>query len=232
MAFTKRLFWLIAMSLLIGGGQQTLAAGYSISGQLEVLKKGGKRPLKAFDNAVVYLTGEGLQGTASAAPLIVEQSDKQFMPRILPLVKGQKVHFYNRDRFEHNVFSTDASNSFDLGRYPVGGFREQPFAVPGVQKVYCNIHKAMILDVLTLDNHYFSTTDKHGNFRIDGVPEGEYRLHIWHIYGGSTEQPIVVDQDVVVDDISITSLRVVRELNKHLNKEGKSYKKNNIGYKR
>ncbi len=27
---------------------------------------------------------------------------------------------------------------------------------------------------------YFSATDKRGNYRINGVPLGKYRLEVWH----------------------------------------------------
>jgi len=225
---------LLAALCVMSSAPVAFATGYSVAGQLDVFKKGGIKPLRHFDNAVLYLTrqGKALKTTAPAKAIAVNQTKKQFVPRLLPVVKGQLVHFYNRDRVDHNVFSSDEHNEFDLGRYPKDSFEPQRFNQLGLQKIYCNIHKAMILDVMVLGNHYFSLTDREGNFNIHNVPAGQYQLHAWHIYGGESVLDLEVKEDVFIDDLVVTSLRVVRELSQHLDKEGKAYRKLKAGYRR
>ena len=209
---------------------EALAENHSIAGSLKIFKKGGKKTLRRFDNAVVYL--DGISTPAPAEPVAIDQRKKKFKPRICPVIKGQVVRFYNMDRVEHNVFSTEEKNTFDLGRYPKEEYRDQPYNELGLYKVYCNIHKKMILDIMVVPNRYFALTDKKGQYHIPDVPAGEYVLKAWHIYGGSVELPISVKQDTNLPELSMNSTRVVRELEAHLNKEGKKYKPKSSGHYR
>jgi plastocyanin len=202
---------------------QAGAAEHVVEGQIKVYKKGGERSFWWHHNAVVYL--EGVEQQAPAVPAEIDQRNKKFSPRVLPVVKGQVVRFHNQDRVDHNVFSTEVKNTFDLGRYPKGEYRDQVYDELGTYKVYCNIHKKMILDVVVLPNSYFATTDKKGNYRIEGVPAGEYVLKAWHIYGGTSELPVSVKRDTVIPELSLASTRVVRDVEDHLNKFGEKYKK-------
>ena len=225
---TARLvFSIVTLSVLLFAGgalaQPAQAESYTIQGNLKIYKKGGKRTLWRYNNAVVYL--DGMTTPAPAEPVPVNQKGKKFRPRICPVIKGQVVRFYNMDRVEHNVFSTEEKNSFDLGRYPKEEYRDHTYDELGLYKVYCNIHKAMILDVIVVPNRYYAMTDKKGRYQIADVPAGEYVLKAWHIYGGSVELPISVKQDTELPELSLTSTRVVREIEDHLNKEGKEYKK-------
>jgi len=224
----------MAVLLLFSGF--CFGSGYQVSGELEILKKGSEKPLSAFDHAVVSLkpiggaTHHSVSPTTPVNVVSVEQTDKRFEPRVLPVLKGQEVHFYNRDKFDHNVFSRDQPGVFDLGRYPIGEYETQRFDSLGLQKVYCNIHKAMILDVIVLAHNYFSTTDAEGRYSIGEVPKGHYELRAWHIYGGESSQTIEVVSDLKAPSMTLKSLRVVREINDHKNKEGGRYKRKKPKY--
>lgn len=202
----------------------TQAAGASVTGTVKVMKKGGRGFHGRADNAVVWL--EGPKTRAPDSPVVVNQAKKKFRPRVLPVVRGQVVHFMNQDRLEHNVFSRSGAQGFDLGRYPKGEYRPVTFDEPGAFKIYCDIHKAMILDVLVLENRYFAVTDEDGVFAIPGVPPGSYQLRVWHVFGGSHTRELPVSADTVaLEPITVTSTKVVREVENHLDKSGKPYKK-------
>ena len=95
----------------------------------------------------------------------------------------------------------------------------------GIFKVYCNIHKAMILDVVVLDTDLFAVTDAEGNFRIEGVSAGRYRLDVWHIYGGTHTGEVELDgAPIALDPIVVTSTKVIREVSEHLDKAGQPYR--------
>ncbi len=229
----------LSIILLLGAfaGLGFSANGYAgdVSGQVEVLKKGGRAPLESFAYTVVSLIPKGkpVAPLASAKPIIVNQKGKRFFPRVLPIVKGQVVHFYNLDELDHNVFSTDEKYSFDLGRYPKGDFRPVTFNVNGNYKVYCNIHQDMILDIVVLDNQYFATTDEQGKYTLSNVPPGDYQLKIWHIYGGEQVKDITVtEQGLEMAAVTLVSTKVIREIESHKNKHGKDYKKNRGRYRR
>jgi plastocyanin len=218
-----RIAGLCLVSCLVGGAASE-AAGASITGSIKVLRKGGAGEQPSFANAVVWVSGP--DGTPSPSPVIVNQLNKKFHPRVLPVMKGQVVHFMNQDKIEHNVFSRDSRNSFDLGRYPRGEYRPVKFDALGIYKVYCNIHKAMILDVVVVDSPYFAVTSEDGVFSIEGVPPGAHTLNVWHIYGGRHKRQITLgDEPLVLEPITVTSTKVTRDVEEHMNKKGRPYKK-------
>lgn len=223
----KNLLWLVISCLLMVFAGQSVGA--QIDGKIQVMKKGGQDELDSFDYTVVFLTAKGdkpLLSKPSDKAIAINQQDKRFFPRVMPIVKGQTVEFFNLDELDHNVFSTEENNSFDLGRFPTGDSRKVVYDQNGQYKVYCNIHQKMILDIVVLDNHYFTVSDEQGNFTLKEVPKGEYKLNLWHIYGGEKVIDISVTEDVLtLPTEQIVSTKVVREIQKHKNKHGKTYRR-------
>ncbi len=215
----------LAVALFAAPAAAVAADLTSVTGSVRVIRKHSDRLHESFADAVVWLAGG--RAARPRAPVTVNQLNKKFQPRVLPVVKGQVVHFLNQDEIEHNVFSTDSRNPFDLGRYPKDEYRPVTFDTPGVFKVYCNIHKSMILDVVVLETDLFAVTGEEGVFSIEGVPPGQYQLSVWHIYGGTHTQPIEVHgEPVSLDPIEVQSTKVIRQVEEHLDKEGRRYPKN------
>jgi hypothetical protein len=52
--------------------------------------------------------------------------------------------------------------------------------VPGIVRVFCDIHSHMSAFVLVFGHRYFATTDTDGNYRIDNIPPGTYTVAAWH----------------------------------------------------
>jgi hypothetical protein len=192
-----------------------------ISGQVTILNKEGQ-PLTRFDHAVVYI--EGIETPPPAEPALMDQRNKEFVPRLLPVVKGQEIRFLNSDRIQHNVFSPHEQEPFDLGLYPAGEFRLMRLNALRRHKVYCNLHKNMVADILVLPNPYFSLTDEAGRYRIAGLPAGEYVLRVWHIFGGADQKPVRVSPALLAVDFTIRSTQSTQEILDHPDKLGQSYK--------
>jgi formylglycine-generating enzyme required for sulfatase activity/plastocyanin len=113
-------------------------------------------------------------------PLLMDQRDYKFTPRVLPVLVGSTVEFPNNDPDTHNAYSAADCCKFDLGHYPQGESRSVKFDKVGIAEILCNIHPQMGAYVLVLQNPYFFVTDKSGAFEIRDVPEGEYTLVVWH----------------------------------------------------
>jgi plastocyanin len=96
----------------------------------------------------------------------MDQKNKEFVPRLLPAVKGQEIRFLNSDKVQHNVFSPHEEGPFDFGLYPPGELKSVRLNSLRRHKVYCNLHKNLVADVLVLPNTYFSLTDEKGRYRI------------------------------------------------------------------
>lgn len=114
-----------------------------------------------------------------AQPAVIDQRDKTFVPRILPILAGTKVTFKNSDVVLHNVYSRSLTKTFDLGAFPHDESRSALFEEPGRVDVFCAIHTNMHAVILILENPYFATTDARGYFEIRGLPPGSHAIHIW-----------------------------------------------------
>jgi len=131
--------------------------------------------------AVVVLMGpvKGFPLNKPTQPLIMEQKSFDFIPPLLVVPLGADVEFPNRDDDFHNVFSYSKLKRFDLGRYHKGESKTVTFTKPGIGKVYCEIHEWMRAAVVVVENPFYTTVDKDGNYEIKNIPAGTYKFLIW-----------------------------------------------------
>lgn len=190
-----------------------------ITGQITVYKKGGVDLLSTFENSLIYI--KELKTEAPRETIVLTQENKEFKPRLIVAVKGQKLKVLNSDSISHNVFSKDLE--FDLGYIKKDGSQTLTLDKVGEHKVYCNIHQNMVSDIYVVEGSYFDISDKNGNFKINNIPPGNYTLVIKHIYGGSKEITIEVGTSSQNINISIESSQFIREESNHLDKSGNSY---------
>jgi hypothetical protein len=132
--------------------------------------------------AVVWL--EPLEGTPALTFVprdhyTLLQKHRTFIPHLQVIPVGSVVQFPNADPFYHNVFSLFEGKRFDLGLYEAGSSKSVTFSRQGVSYIFCNIHPEMSAVVLTLSTPLYSIADIHDSFVLHGVPEGDYRLHLW-----------------------------------------------------
>jgi len=210
----------VLLATLLFTQDPSVAEAGAIIGQVTVLGKDG-RPLPRFDQAVVYV--QGLDTPPPDAPAVLDQVNKEFVPRLLPVIKGQEVRFPNSDHLQHNVFSPHEQEPFDLGLYPFGDSRAVRLNVLGGHKVYCNLHKSMVADILVLPNRYFGPTDTQGRYRIEGLPPGEYAVRVWHVFGGSDQHAVRVGTGEAKADFTVRSAQSAQDITEHPDKAGKGY---------
>jgi plastocyanin len=111
--------------------------------------------------------------------LHVDQANKEFLPRVVPMYVGSRVEFFNSDAFEHNVNSPD-SEKFNLGNWGEGQKRNYVFGRPGVYTLLCSLHPEMIGYAVVLKTPYFAMANEKGEFRIPNVPPGTWNVKIWN----------------------------------------------------
>ena len=140
---------------------------------------------------------------------VIDQRDVKFIPRVLAVLVGTTVDFPNNDKTFHNVFSPSEAKKFDLGLYAAGETRRATFDKPGVVRILCNVHPDMEAYVVVKGHHFFAAADKQGNYRINAVPLGKYRLEVWHPEFGTTIQPfnLVREGEVLAIDIDLKKQR-------------------------
>jgi hypothetical protein len=120
------------------------------------------------------------------------QRDTIFDPGAITILPGTVVRFPNQDPFFHNVFSFGSTPRFDLGRYPEGESREVRFDMPGIVNVYCEVHEYMRAVILVTSHSFHAVVQEDGQFRIDGVPPGEYTLAVYHPDLGVRRESVTV----------------------------------------
>jgi plastocyanin len=136
---------------------------------------------KPVEDAAVYL--EPLD--AKAPPLIartveIEQKDRKFSQLMTVIQVGQGILFPNRDSVRHHVYSLSQAKLFELKLY--SGVPASPvvFDKPGSVVLGCNIHDKMVSYIHVVDTPWFGKSDASGRARLEGIPDGRYKLKVWH----------------------------------------------------
>jgi plastocyanin len=132
----------------------------------------------------------------------MDQRDMKFIPHVLPVLVGTTVDFQNNDKNWHNVYSQSDAKVFDLGLYAPGKSRSTTFDKAGVVRILCNVHPNMEAFIVVENHPYFASADQRGNYRLNGVPLGKYRLRVWHPQLGTTETGIELVREGEVLDIN------------------------------
>jgi len=110
----------------------------------------------------------------------ISQSEQTFIPHVLPIVVGSKVHFLNEDEFFHNVQSYTSKSRFSIGRRAPGISYSETIKKKGVIELTCDIHSQMNAKILSFDTPYFCRVDENGSYLIKSLPDGKYRMEIYH----------------------------------------------------
>jgi plastocyanin len=131
--------------------------------------------------AVVFL--ESPEAARAARPLAsveMAQKDKSFVPETLVVTRGTSVQFPNRDTVRHHVYSFSPAKRFELKLYIGTPASPVVFDQAGVVVLGCNIHDEMIGWIAVVDTPHFGSTGANGQVQLRDVPEGNYRLRVWH----------------------------------------------------
>ena len=161
--------------------------------QVNVADEAG-RPLAG---AVVFL--ESREAARAVRPLPgveIAQQNKAFVPGVQVVTRGSSVAFPNRDTVRHHVYSFSPAKKFELKLYIGTPAAPVLFDQPGVVVLGCNIHDNMVGWVLVMDTPYFGASADNGRVVLNDVPEGSYRLRVWHSHlpvgAPASDQPQVL----------------------------------------
>jgi plastocyanin len=202
----------------------------TITGQVQLVLSQDPNVRKHADYSGVVVWLEPLEGTALPAKVRhaeMVQKDKTFSPHVLPVMVGTSVDFPNNDPIFHNAFSNYNGQIFDIGLYPPGTSRSISFRREGVVRVFCNIHPTMSAVIVVLKSPYYAVSNKSGAFELRGVPDGSYRMRVFH--ERATEQTLtalsrtveISDDHVQLASISVSESGYLQP--PHKNKYGKDY---------
>jgi Polysaccharide lyase family 4, domain II len=193
---------LVAMPAVETGDASTIC-GPSMTDESVVVQGGG------LTGVVVWLDG-ALTGKAPGLERRVElESDHcKLVPRVQAAMVGSAVNIIGHDELRQHLRFAAAGDSVPRATILLGGGEqviptELPFKKPGMVSVRDAEHPWTRAYLAVFDHPYFAVTGNGGNFTIDGVPPGKYKLNAWH------ERTGVSVQDVDVTANGATKVAVV-----------------------
>jgi hypothetical protein len=132
-------------------------------------------------NVFVYLK-DAKAAPATAESPTLDQVGCMYDPYIFGVVTGQKFKVKNSDPELHNVHATPKVNKeFNFGQPVKDQVNEKSFDQAEVMvRMKCDVHPWMFAYIGVVDHPYFAVSDKDGNFKISGVPDGKYTIEAFH----------------------------------------------------
>ena len=136
-------------------------------------------------NVLVYVTNEALGTSDSfvnfADSAVLERNKCRFEPRVLGVQVGQPLEIVNRDKTAHNTHPYPKVNREWNMSQPASTTITQAFERPEVFiPVRCNHHPSERAYVSVFNHPFFAVTDKRGNYKIEGLPPGSYKVIAMH----------------------------------------------------
>jgi plastocyanin len=129
------------------------------------------------------LPGKHAAPAAAVAPVVIDQKDCRYAPRVVGIVAGQRVAIKNSDATFHNVHGSIAG-AMVWNKPASPGDPEialETAAKPGdVIDIVCDVHPWMHAYAVVQDHAAYAVTGEDGAFTITGVPPGTYTVEAWH----------------------------------------------------
>ena len=152
-----------------------------------------KKPLKTrhyvvgadqgLANVFVYIKSGAPKTPPSGEGTTLDQANCEYVPYVMGVQAGQKFKIKNSDPAMHNVHATPKVNAeFNFAQPLKDQVNEKAFDKPEVTvRMKCDVHPWMFAYIGVTEHPYFAVTDKDGNFKIAGVPDGKYTVEAFHV---------------------------------------------------
>lgn len=182
------------------------ACGQSVPNEALVLG-----PNKGIKGSVILVEGVP-RGKKAEGELILDNARCLFVPHVSAVMAGAPAKVRSSDPVLHDTHGFLGSRTiFNLALpykgqvIDITGRLKQP----GVVRVLCDAHTHMSAWVVVHDSPYFAVTGDTGNFKIDGIPPGKYRVTLWHEgfapKGVDKDGRPIYDEWRVTKDVSVPS---------------------------
>ena len=151
----------------------------------------------ALKNTIVYLIdiSKG-KDFDKATKLEIDQKDCKFSPHVQIVPLGVRVTMLNNDRVNHNVHIFSSINT-PVNKQQTKNRKKMPLKAvkkaEGPVSVKCDIHGWMSAWIAYVPHPYFAVTNEKGEFTLEDVPAGTYKLGYWHeACGTNSKEPAVI----------------------------------------
>jgi plastocyanin len=123
-------------------------------------------------------------------PVVIDQKDMLFVPRVVAVQHGRPVRFDNSDQFNHSVtiLSTVKENELNVFVSAAEPVTKAFAAEKAPLRVGCALHASMTAWVYVAPHPWVAVTDERGAFTLKDVPPGKYTLWLKHPDAGLEER--------------------------------------------
>jgi hypothetical protein len=169
--------WCRWLRAALAAGAWCAAAQAQVVGLEVTVARHDGRPLSG---AVITVDRESAPlGPAAPVKAIIDQVNLAFAPDVLVIPVHYIVQFPNSDAISHQVYS------FSARGIPVAAVSRQALstgAVRSARRGHAGMQYShnMIAYVLVTDAPFSGRTDALGKWRASDVPDGRYRVRVWH----------------------------------------------------
>jgi hypothetical protein len=114
-------------------------------------------------------------------PVLLEQRDCRFAPRVVALMAGQTLRVVNRDPVLcHTHFLPEVNKELSYTIPKQGGSRDFTFVPEWPIPVKSDVYPWIIAWVAVFDHPFFAVSGEDGSFALNNLPPGKYTLEAWH----------------------------------------------------
>ena len=126
---------------------------------------------------------------------LLDQERCRFLPHVVLLEPGQKLHVKNSDKILH-TFRTLTEQNRPVNKAQIGGKVDVlEFAESETFRAECDVHHWMSSVIVVKAHRFVTVTDEAGKFAFDDLPEGSYELEFSHQTLGTQKATVAVDGD-------------------------------------
>jgi hypothetical protein len=147
-------------------------------------------------NVHVRLLGTFADAAKPTAPIIIDQHQCTYLPRVQGAVEGQPISVKNSDGTMHNVHGYVSGKTIFNTAQPMGApplDKSIKSEGDGVVKLKCDVHPWMTGYVVFSKHPFFATSGADGKFSIRDVPAGTYEAEAWHEKLGTKKGSVTIE---------------------------------------
>lgn len=132
-----------------------------------------------------------------------------FVPHVQAASIGQFLVIKNSDPILHtaHAYMPEGQPHFNVGLYP-GKVSRKPLVSAGIVKILCEVHSWMSAYIHVTEHPYHAVSDVYGEYLINDIPPGTYRLKVWHETLGTQEKEVRIrEKETLQVDVNFSTFK-------------------------